>query len=117
MRELLKVVRTDDDLVVVTTALLDLVALMPSVPSAVAAHLQEVFEVFSVLAKWRTTVDTSVVHEVQVAHVQVGLFALFHRYGQIKHLHSVSSVLRVISLSIYSDFSIFTSVFSVENTR
>ena len=86
LKDLLKVLQKEDDVVMVTTALLDLVALLPAVPSNVDKCLYEVFDVFRDIARWRTAQSVgggdSQLPEIQVAHVQVALFALFHRlYG------------------------------------
>ena len=81
MKELIKVLKTEDDLVMIMTALLDLIALLPTVPVNITSYLNDVFEVFSRIAYWRT-VNIKSLPEIQQVHVQVALFAFFHRlYG------------------------------------
>ena len=57
LKDLLKVLQKEDDVVMVTTALLDLVALLPTVPSNVDKCLHDVFDVFRDIARWRTVCD------------------------------------------------------------
>jgi tuberous sclerosis protein 1 len=46
MKEWVKVLKTEDDLVVLLSALMDLLALMPILPSHLAHHLTDFFEIF-----------------------------------------------------------------------
>ncbi len=63
------------------SGLMDLLVLMPIIPAYVAPYLQDFFEIFSRVAAWRYQ-SLKVLPEVQQVHVQVGLFAFFHRlYG------------------------------------
>ena len=63
------------------TALMDLLVLMPIIPAYVAPYLPDFFEIFSRVAAWRYQALKGL-PEVQQVHVQVGLYAFFHRlYG------------------------------------
>lgn len=81
MKELIKVLKHEDDIIVMMSALLDLLVLMPILPVYVAPYLQDLFEVFSRVSSWRYQ-SIKGLPEVQQVHVQVGLYAFFHRlYG------------------------------------
>lgn len=78
---LLKLLKTDTEVPVLMSALLVLVTLLPTIPANVSHHLGSIFEVFSRLAAWKTNKPASVPEEY-VLHLQVGVYALFHRlYG------------------------------------
>jgi len=53
MKELLKVLKTEEDLLILMSGLFDLLALMPMLPAFIAPYLNEIFEVFSRVAAWR----------------------------------------------------------------
>ena len=53
MKELLKVLKHEEDLVLMMSALMDLLVLMPIVPVYIAPYLQDLFEIFSRVAAWR----------------------------------------------------------------
>ena len=81
LKEWIRVLKNEEDLIILLSALFDMVVMMPSLPAQVAGILQELFEVFSRLALWRYQF-VKCLPEVQQVHVQVGLFAFFHRlYG------------------------------------
>jgi len=81
MKELIRALKTEEDLVILMSGLLALLAVLPVLPAYVAPYLTEVFEVFSRVAAWRYQHIRSL-PDVQQVHVQVGLFSLFHRlYG------------------------------------
>jgi tuberous sclerosis protein 1 len=46
MKELVKVLKTEEDLVIMMSALLDVLTLMPILPTYVAPYLHDLFEVF-----------------------------------------------------------------------
>lgn len=82
MKELLKVLRTEEDLVMLMSGLLALIALLPALPVNISPFLPEVFEVFSRVAAWKCHLSKTSLPEIQQVHVQVALFAFFHRlYG------------------------------------
>ena len=81
MKELLKVLKQEEDLVLMMSALMNLLVLLPMVPVYIAPYLPDLFEIFSRVAAWRYT-SIKVLPEMQQVHVQVGLYAFFHRlYG------------------------------------
>ena len=53
MKELLKVLKQEEDLSVLMTALMDLLVLIPNVPVYIGPYLQDFFEIFSRVAAWR----------------------------------------------------------------
>lgn len=77
MKELLKVLKHDEDLRVLMTALMDLLVLIPVVPVYIAPYLQDLFEIFSRIAAWRYQ-SIKGLPEVQQEHVRVGLYSFFH---------------------------------------
>lgn len=81
MRDLIKVLKTDGGVVVLVNALLVLTALIPIIPNLEASILNEIFESFSRLAAWNYS-NQPKQPEVYVLHLQIALYALFHRlYG------------------------------------
>ncbi|KAK5642961.1 hypothetical protein RI129_009128 [Pyrocoelia pectoralis] len=81
LKDLLKLLKTETDILLLLSALLALVVLLPTVPSRMGQYLQEVFEIFSRLAAWNCSNPEKLVEE-QMIHMQVALYALFQRlYG------------------------------------
>ena len=81
MRDLIKVLKTDGGVVVLVNALLVLTALIPIIPNLESTILNEIFESFSRLAAWNYS-NQPKQPEVYVLHLQIALYALFHRlYG------------------------------------
>ncbi|KAB0797056.1 hypothetical protein PPYR_11117 [Photinus pyralis] len=81
LKDLLKLLKTESDILLLLSALLALVVLLPTVPSRMGQYLQEVFEIFSRLAAWNCSNPEKLVEE-QMIHMQVALYALFQRlYG------------------------------------
>ncbi|XP_026479810.1 hamartin-like [Ctenocephalides felis] len=80
-KETLKLLKVETDIVPFMSALLCIIALLPMVPSLISPFLMDIFEVFSRLAAWKGN-NTTKLPEDQLIHLQVGLYALFHRlYG------------------------------------
>uniref|UniRef100_A0A1B6DIZ6 Hamartin n=1 Tax=Clastoptera arizonana TaxID=38151 RepID=A0A1B6DIZ6_9HEMI len=80
-KELLKLLRMETDILPLMSALLIVVVLLPMIAGLLEPHLQEIFIVFSHLAAWNTN-NLNKVPEGQLIHLQMGLYALFHRlYG------------------------------------
>uniref|UniRef100_A0A4W4E6N8 TSC complex subunit 1b n=1 Tax=Electrophorus electricus TaxID=8005 RepID=A0A4W4E6N8_ELEEL len=78
---LLRCLKMDTDAVVLITAVLVLVTLLPMIPQAGKQHLYEVFDIFGRLAAW-TLRNPGHVSEVHVIHLHAGVYSLFHRlYG------------------------------------
>ncbi|GJQ87097.1 putative hamartin protein [Trypoxylus dichotomus] len=81
MKDLLKLLKTETDILTLLSALMALIVLIPLIPSLMASYLQEVFDIFGHLAGWNCH-ETDVMHEEQMTHMQVALYALFLRlYG------------------------------------
>ena len=53
MKEVLKVLKHEEDLGVLMTALMDILVLIPIVPVYISPYLQDFFEIFSRVASWR----------------------------------------------------------------
>ncbi|KAI4469373.1 hamartin [Holotrichia oblita] len=81
MKELLKLLKTETDILTLLSALMALIVLLPLIPSLMANYLQDVFDIFCRLAGWNCH-ETGKMHEEQMTHMQVALYALFLRlYG------------------------------------
>ncbi|XP_059093327.1 hamartin-like isoform X1 [Tigriopus californicus] len=81
MKEIIRILKNEEDLMVLMSALMDLLALMPIVPTYVGPFLHDLFDAFSRLASWRY-VNLNDLPQIQKIHVQIGLYAFFHRlYG------------------------------------
>ncbi|XP_063700182.1 hamartin [Culicoides brevitarsis] len=79
LREILKLLKNDNDVVIYMSALWSIIALLPIVPSSVAQYLHDLFDVFGHLAAWK---DSQVLNEVEHLNLQIGLIFLFTRlYG------------------------------------
>lgn len=77
----MKILKTDADVVVLVNALLVLTALIPIIPNLEPSILNDIFESFSRLAAWNYS-NQPKQPEVYVLHLQIALYALFHRlYG------------------------------------
>ena len=77
MKEILKALKHEDDIRVLMTALMDLLVLIPIIPSYVSPYLQDLFEIFSRIAAWRYG-SIKNLPEIQQEHLRVGLYSLFH---------------------------------------
>ncbi|XP_040897943.1 TSC complex subunit 1a isoform X2 [Toxotes jaculatrix] len=78
---LLRCLKTDGDVVVLISAVLVLITLLPMIPQAGKQHIYDFFDVFGRLASWsyRNPGHVPVVHLV---HLHAGVYSLFHRlYG------------------------------------
>lgn len=81
LKDLLKLLKTETDILLLLSTLLALVVMLPIVPSRMGQYLQDVFEIFSRLAAWNCSNPEKLVEE-QMIHMQVALYALFQRlYG------------------------------------
>lgn len=79
--EILKILKHETDILLLMSALLIIIILLPMIPSLMAQHLHEIFDVFSRLAAWNTN-NPNKVPEYNLIHLQVGLCELFNRlYG------------------------------------
>ncbi|XP_069705374.1 hamartin isoform X2 [Periplaneta americana] len=81
LKELLKLLKVETDILPLMSALLILIVLLPMIPALIGNYLQDIFEVFSRLAAWNTN-NPNKLPEEHLLHLQVGLYALFQRlYG------------------------------------
>lgn len=79
-RELLKLLKTESEILPLLSALLALVVLLPTIPSLMGPYLQDVFDIFSRLTAWNCSPGR--LAEEQLVHLQVAMYALFLRlYG------------------------------------
>lgn len=86
-REMLKILKTERDVVPEMSALLCVCTLLAKIPYKMKNYLNELFEVFSYLAAWnnhRTSQSSGfkVTSADQLGHLQIGLYIYFQRlYG------------------------------------
>ena len=83
IKDLLRLLKTETDVVVLVPSLLVLVSLLPAVSAKLSNFLSELFEVFSRLClyKWR---DSCTMSDLSSTHLTVALYAYFQRlYGMI----------------------------------
>ncbi|KAK6627296.1 hypothetical protein RUM44_009773 [Polyplax serrata] len=81
LKEVLRILKTETDILILISALLTLIVLLPTIPANIGPFLHEIFEVFSRLASWNTN-NPNKLPEPQLIHLQVSLQSLFHRlYG------------------------------------
>ena len=83
MKQWMKVLKTEDDIVVMLSGVLNLLAFLPTVPGNISSYLDDVFGIFSRLANWRYhLLKLRHFPEIQQIHLEVTLYAYFHRvYG------------------------------------
>ncbi|XP_050499567.1 hamartin isoform X4 [Diabrotica virgifera virgifera] len=80
LRDILKLLRNEVELLPLISALLVLIVLLPMIPSSMGNCLRDIFDIFSRLASWNCNPGKIV--EDQLIHMQVALYALFLRlYG------------------------------------
>uniref|UniRef100_A0AAU7B972 Tuberous sclerosis protein product-1 n=1 Tax=Pyrrhocoris apterus TaxID=37000 RepID=A0AAU7B972_PYRAP len=80
-KDLIKVLKSEKDVVILMSALLIVVILLPIIASLIAPHLQDLFDIFSHLAVWNTN-NPHKVPEIYLLHLEIGMYALFNRlYG------------------------------------
>ncbi|XP_022905445.1 hamartin [Onthophagus taurus] len=81
MKDLLRLLKTEPDILILLSALMPLIVLLPIVPSLMGDYLREVFDVFCRLAGLNFTESAKLIED-QMVHMQVALYALFLRlYG------------------------------------
>lgn len=83
MKQWIRVLKTEEDMVVMLSGVLNLLAFLPTVPGNISSHLDDVFSIFSRLANWRYhLLKFRNIPEIQQIHLEVTLYAYFHRvYG------------------------------------
>ncbi|XP_040010587.1 TSC complex subunit 1a isoform X2 [Xiphias gladius] len=81
LSSLLRCLKTDGDVVVLITAVLVLITLLPMIPQAGKQHIYDFFDVFGRLASWSYR-NPGHVPLVNLVHLHAGVYSLFHRlYG------------------------------------
>ncbi|ODM96437.1 Hamartin, partial [Orchesella cincta] len=76
-RELIKLLKTETDVVILLTGLLAMIMMLPIIPMFIVCNIQDIFDVFGRLATWTNT--THNIPREHLLHLQVGLYSLFHR--------------------------------------
>ncbi|GLV45534.1 Tsc1 [Carabus blaptoides fortunei] len=80
LKDLLKLLKTETDILPLLSALLVIVVLLPMIPALLGPFLHEIFDIFSRLAAWNC--NPGKLGEEQLVHLQVAMYALFLRlYG------------------------------------
>ncbi|XP_070614774.1 hamartin [Erythrolamprus reginae] len=78
---LLKCLKTDTDVVVLTTGVLVLITLLPMIPQSGKQYLHDFFGIFGRLSSWYLK-NPGHVAEIYLVHFHASVYALFHRlYG------------------------------------
>ncbi|XP_069775441.1 TSC complex subunit 1b isoform X3 [Narcine bancroftii] len=78
---LLKCLKTETEVVFLTTGVLVLIILLPMIPQAGKQYLLDFFEIFGRLAAWNLQ-NPGKVPDVYLIHLHASVYALFHRlYG------------------------------------
>ncbi|XP_062937586.1 hamartin isoform X1 [Cynocephalus volans] len=78
---LLKCLKMDTDVVVLTTGVLVLITMLPMIPQSGKQHLLDFFDIFGRLSSWCLKKPGHVT-EIYLVHLHASVYALFHRlYG------------------------------------
>ncbi|KFZ48030.1 Hamartin [Antrostomus carolinensis] len=78
---LLKCLKTDTDVVVLTTGVLVLITMLPMIPQSGKQYLRDFFVIFGRLSAWCLQ-NPGHVAEIYLVHLHASVYALFHRlYG------------------------------------
>ncbi|XP_044732260.1 hamartin isoform X3 [Chrysoperla carnea] len=81
LKNLLKLLKTETEILPLMSALLILIILLPMIPANIGPYLNDIFEIFSRLAAWNRN-NSGKFSEECLVHLQVGMYALFLRlYG------------------------------------
>ncbi|XP_069799558.1 hamartin [Dendropsophus ebraccatus] len=81
LQSLLKCLKTDTDVVILTTAVLVLITVLPMIPQSGKQYLHEFFDIFGRLSAWCLK-NPGRVAEPCLVHLHASVYALFHRlYG------------------------------------
>ncbi|XP_073456647.1 hamartin [Aquarana catesbeiana] len=81
LQSLLKCLKTDTDVVVLTTGVLVLITVLPMIPQSGKQYLHEFFDIFGRLSGWCLK-NPGHVAETCLVHLHASVYALFHRlYG------------------------------------
>ncbi|CAB3374516.1 Hypothetical predicted protein [Cloeon dipterum] len=80
LKELLKLLKVETEILPMMSALLVLIILLPIIPGYVKPVLHDIFEILSRLASWKS--NQAKLSEEYLNHLQIGLYFLFQRlYG------------------------------------
>ncbi|KFO31949.1 Hamartin [Fukomys damarensis] len=78
---LLKCLKMDTDVVILTTGVLVLITMLPMIPQSGKQHLLDFFDIFGRLSSWCLKKPGHVT-EIYLVHLHASVYALFHRlYG------------------------------------
>uniref|UniRef100_A0A8D1VWF3 TSC complex subunit 1 n=1 Tax=Sus scrofa TaxID=9823 RepID=A0A8D1VWF3_PIG len=78
---LLKCLKVDTDVIVLTTGVLVLITMLPMIPQSGKQHLHDFFDIFGRLSSWCLKKPGHVT-EIYLVHLHASVYALFHRlYG------------------------------------
>lgn len=78
---LLKCLKMDTDVIVLTTGVLVLITMLPMIPQSGKQHLHDFFDIFGRLSSWCLKKPGHVT-EIYLVHLHASVYALFHRlYG------------------------------------
>ncbi|XP_038600627.1 hamartin isoform X1 [Tachyglossus aculeatus] len=78
---LLKFLKTDTDVIVLTTGVLVLITMLPMIPQSGKQYLHDFFDIFGRLSSWCLK-NPGHVTEIYLVHLHASVYALFHRlYG------------------------------------
>ncbi|KAM4696043.1 hamartin [Rhinophrynus dorsalis] len=81
LQSLLKCLKVDSDVVVLTTGVLVLITVLPMIPQSGKQYLYEFFDIFGRLSTWCLK-NPGRVAEICLVHLHASVYALFHRlYG------------------------------------
>ncbi|XP_025416247.1 hamartin isoform X2 [Sipha flava] len=76
LKELIKLLKTESEIIPITSALLVLNVLLTVIPALISSFLPEIFEGFSRLAAWNTS-QKNRVPEIHLFHLRISLYVLF----------------------------------------
>ncbi|KAL4148614.1 hypothetical protein QTP88_002799 [Uroleucon formosanum] len=76
LKELIKLLKSENEIITITSALLALNVLLTVIPALISSFLPDIFEGFSRLAAWNTS-QKHKVPEIHLFHLQISLYVLF----------------------------------------
>ncbi|XP_055384518.1 hamartin [Condylostylus longicornis] len=88
MKDILKLLQSEKEIVPLMSALLCIITLLPIIPSSTNL-LSELFDVFGHLASWNFQ-NPNRLTQYQIIHLQIGLHMLFHRLYGMYPWHFIS---------------------------
>jgi len=112
IKDLMRLLKTETDVVVLVPSLLVMVSLLPAVSANLSKFLSELFEIFSRLCiyKWR---DASTLSDLSCTHLTVALYAYFQRlYGMFPCNFLSYMRQQYLDNSVSTGSSVFTDIIS-----